>query len=104
MTRDRSASGITAAKIAPMLISSIITPNPLANSAVNNSSRTSGERASGTSISGAVKTRQPATYAQPMPIRAAIRLVTSAPITPPMAPPPRTSPSTPGRTCSTRIA
>jgi hypothetical protein len=37
-------------------------------------------------------------------MRAAIRLVRIDPSTPPTAPAPRTKPSTPGRTCSTRTA
>ena len=64
-----------------MLMSSTITPNPEPNSAANSMARTI-ERlpcASGHSTSGAVNSRQPAVYAQPTPIRAAMRLVTAEP-------------------------
>jgi hypothetical protein len=63
-TRDRMVSGMTTAKIAPMLMSSTMTPKPLANSAANSIASTAAPRvadASGTSASGAVNSRQPAT-------------------------------------------
>ena len=96
---------MTAAKIAPMLMSRIITPNPDQNSAANSIARMtgSGPPASGTRISGTGNRTQPATYAQPIPIPAASRPVTSEPNTPPTAPAPRTRPSSPGRTCSDRL-
>ena len=46
----------------------------------------------------------PATYAHPIPIRPASRRVISEPSTPPTAAAPRTSPSSPGRTCRDRVA
>ena len=60
-------SGITAAKIAPMLMSSTITPNLDPNSAANSMASTSKwlPCASGHNTSGAVNSRQPAVYALP---------------------------------------
>ena len=57
------ASGITAAKIAPMLMSSTMTPYPERNSAVNTMIRISGRGpvASGMRTMGAVNTTQPRT-------------------------------------------
>lgn len=100
-------SGMTTAKIAPMLMSSTMTPKPLANSAANSIASTAGPRtadASGTSASGAVNTRQPVTYTSPAPNRLARRLHSTDPSMPPTAPTPRTTPITPGRTCNSRIA
>jgi hypothetical protein len=56
VTRDRSVSGMIAAKITPMVMSSTISPNPDTNSAANSMARTSGMApcASGHSTSGAV--------------------------------------------------
>ena len=56
-------SGITAAKIVPMLMSSIITPKPERNSAVNSMNKISEDAAvrQRHSTSGAVNSRQPAT-------------------------------------------
>ena len=62
--RDRIAAGITTAEIAPIEMSSTITPNPLVNSAANSISSTGTPwkpAASGASASGRVKTKQPAT-------------------------------------------
>jgi hypothetical protein len=98
---------MTTAKIEPMLMSSTITPKPLVNSAANSIARTTGPRAddaSGTSASGAVNTRQPATYTSPAPNLPVSRLHSTDPSMPPTAPAPRTTPTTPGRTCSWRIA
>jgi hypothetical protein len=60
-TRARSGSGTTAAKIVPMLMSRIITPNPETNSAVNSIPRITGRgpAASGTSSTGTGYTMQP---------------------------------------------
>jgi hypothetical protein len=57
----QAVAGITAAKIAPMLISSTITPKPEMNSAANSTASTSGSLpwASGQATSGAVNSRQP---------------------------------------------
>ena len=87
-------------------MSSIITPKPDRNSAANSRPSTSGPgpRASGTSASGAGNMTAPATYAHPIPIRPASRRVISEPSTPPTAAAPRTSPSSPGRTCRDRVA
>ena len=53
--------GITAAKIAPMLMSRAMTPKPEMNSAANSIARMTGlgPAAAGTSASGAVNSRQP---------------------------------------------
>jgi hypothetical protein len=64
LTRARIVSGMTTAKIAPMLMSSSITPKPLRNSAAKSITRMSAlpwTGASGTRASGAVNTRHPAT-------------------------------------------
>jgi len=106
VTRDLSLSGITAAKIAPMLMSRTMTPNPAPNSAPNSIAKMTGRgpAASGTSASGAVKMRQAMVYVSPAPSRAVSRLVTTEPSTPPTAPAPSTRPSRPGWTCSDRVA
>jgi len=44
-TRDRTVSGMTAAKIEPMLMSSTITPKPRRNSEANSISSTTGPAA-----------------------------------------------------------
>ena len=106
-TRDRTLGGMTTAKIAAMLMSSTITPNPLVNSAANSMTSTAAPctpEASGTSASGAVNTRQPATYTSPAPSRAVSRLHSTEPSIPPSAPAPMTRPRTPGRTPRARTA
>ena len=91
---------MTAAKMDPMPMSRIITPTPEKNSDPNRAPimMTRGPLASGTSASGAGNSTQPATKVQPTPSLRASRRVTSAPSTPPTAPAPRMTPSTPGRT------
>ena len=99
---------LTAAEIALPQISSIITPIPEPNSARKRQARIThlGPSASGTSSSGAGKTTQPTANAGPTPILRAMRLVTSAPITPPTAPAPRPrrSSRTPGQPPGERSA
>jgi hypothetical protein len=98
---------MTTAKIAAMLMSSTITPNPLRNSAANSMTSTvppCARAASGTSASGPVNTRQPATYTRPAPRRAVSRLHSTDPSMPPTAPAPMIRPRTPGLTPRVRTA
>jgi hypothetical protein len=105
-TRARSRSGISAVLIEPPTMSRIITPKPERNSAAKSIGSTThcDPCASGTSSSGAGKRKQLITNAGPTPSRRLIRPVRIEPINPPMAPAPRTSPSTPGRRPSVRVA
>ncbi len=90
-----------------MLMSSTMTPNPLAkqdtNSITSMSMRWAGE-ASGTRASGTVNTKQPATYTIPAPSRDVSHLHSTEPRIPPMAPAPMTMPSSPALTPRTRTA
>ncbi len=106
MTRARSRSGITAAKIEPMLMSRTMTPNPAPSSAPKSRASTSvlGPPASGTSANGAGKSTDPRQKAGPMPSRLMSRPVTSDPSTLPTAPAPRTAPRVPGGTWRLRVA
>ena len=105
-TRERSPAGTSAAEIAPPVMSSIITPMPLKNSARNSMPSTSGRAppASGTSISGAGNSTQPIAKAGPTPTRRCTAPVTTDPITLPIAPAPITRPSAPAFTCSVLVA
>ena len=90
-----------------MLMSSTMTPNPLAkqdaNSISSMSIRCAGE-ASGTSASGTVNTKHPATYTIPAPRRDVSHLHSTEPRIPPIAPAPMTTPSSPGLTPRARTA
>jgi hypothetical protein len=106
-TRDRIATGITTPKIAAMLISSTMTPNPLQKNAANSISSVTmpcPARARGTSASGTVNTRHPATYTSPAPRRDVSRLHSAEPRIPPTAPAPMTAPRIPGVTPRLRTA
>jgi hypothetical protein len=105
-TRARSRIGITAAKIAPALMSSSITPNPEPSSARNRHRRTtgSGPPASGTSRNGAENTKHPTSSVGPIPILRETGVAATDPTSPPTAPAPRTRPSVPAETPSVRVA
>src|SRR6185503_13456614 len=104
--RERSRCGVSAVMIALALMSRIMTPSPERNSAVKSMARTTGlaPPASGTSRSGAGKSTIPKTKIGPIPKRRLIRPAIAAPRRLPIAPAPRTMPSVPERTCSSRVA
>ena len=106
-TRERSRCGTSAAKIDAALMSRIITPSPLPNSARKSiariepaSARPRAARARAAPGRGCSR----GCTSAPIPILRPSRVVITDPISPPTAPAPRTSPSVPALTPSERTA